>query len=87
MTVRPGLIYDCPNCPAQNQGFDYLYTYTHPARGAPGAGKTGHLDFLIFKCGNCHYPVAVEIYRIVNEHAAGQPLALARIQRWPLYRS
>jgi Domain of unknown function (DUF4145) len=77
MPVRPGLIYDCPNCPAQNQGFDFLYSYTHPARGIPSTKENlGHLDFLIFACGNCHYPVAVEVYRLVSELTSGQPLQL-----------
>jgi hypothetical protein len=69
--VRPSLVYDCPNCPAESQGFNFLTTYEHP-------GFTGvpRKEFIVFRCGRCYYPVVVEIDRIVSEPASSLPLEL-----------
>lgn len=79
--AAPSLKHDCPNCGAQNQGFQFRFAYDSARREAlrpidGGKEMVCTPEHIIFSCNRCFESVAVIVGRTVSNPASITALAL-----------
>lgn len=79
--AKPSLVYDCPKCSTQNQGFAFLFWYRNPVDGhtvkVREERRTGaYVSYLAFQCIRCYWPVFVGVLSSSVHDYSGQPLQL-----------